>query len=51
MSNSTFENLLFKLGSLDQQRRALRLLGWTDTPALDAEYNTVMAALVLQYKP
>lgn len=46
MSNTSFESLLFKLGSLDEQRRAMKMMGWGDTPGIDAEYDAVMAELV-----
>lgn len=46
MENETFENLLFRLGTLHQQRAALNVLGLARTPNLDAEYDSVMAELV-----
>ena len=50
MSQFSFESLLFQLGSLDAQRRALKAMGWGDTPAIDAEYDVVMAELVSRHK-
>lgn len=42
----TFEDLLFRLGTLHKQRAALNILGLLRTPNLDAEYDAIMAELI-----